>query len=206
MDIIGSGADKTIIDGQKKGSVVKFTNKNAQMHLKGLSLTNGSAKYGGGIDTNGRLAIENCRIFSNYAQYGGGVHSKGMFVMSNSVIESCKAGYGGGVYNEDCLKINNCNLKNNTAIYGGAIYNYRGDVTLNRSTFSDNIADYGGAIYNKKGKVTGQLNKGDISNNIALINGGGIYNEWAFYKGIYGGAYPKTLHNMRLHAKVTSPR
>jgi hypothetical protein len=159
LNLEGSGPDKTIIDGQRTGSVIKVKDSDARMYIKGLALTNGSAENGGGVDTLGDLTLDNFRIFSNRAEYGGGVYSKGKLAIKNGRIED------------------------NIAKYGGGIYNQRSSASLKGGRISNNKADYGGAIYNNHGTL--YLEAGDISRNTANIGGGGIYNDWTFYKGAF---------------------
>jgi hypothetical protein len=160
LNIKGSGPDKTIIDGQRDGSVIKVKDKDARLYIKGLTLTNGSAKYGGGIDTPGDLTLKDCRIVSNIAKYGGAVHHMETFVMSNSVLDG------------------------NTAVEGGAVYNDRGSFIMRSGRISNNTADYGGAICNDHAHIS--LEGGDISNNTANKSGGGIHYLWTFSKDIDG--------------------
>jgi hypothetical protein len=112
LEIRGSFVEPSIVDGQRKDSVVKIK-KGARVDLDTLTLTNGQAEYGGGIYNSGDLVVEDCIIHTNKA-------SK----------------YGGGIYNEGILDMDGLGLKDgrvfhNEADYGGGVYNHAGSVYLN---------------------------------------------------------------------------
>ena len=68
---------QTIIDGDQKGSVVTFKgDESTSCTLEGLTITNGKAQYGGGINGNAtRSLIQNNKITNNYSEYVGGGNS-----------------------------------------------------------------------------------------------------------------------------------
>ena len=74
----GAGRDKTIVDGNKAGSVftVGGGNPNAEVSLYGMTIRNGASNFGGGIYNAGKLTVSDSIIFGNTAQTsGGGIYS-----------------------------------------------------------------------------------------------------------------------------------
>lgn len=122
--------------------------------LNSLTLTNGSAGAGGGIDNNGTLTMTSCTLSGNRA---------------NDL-------QGGGIYNTGTLALNECTLSgNSTSAAGGGICNVQGTMTLNQCTLSGNSATHdGGGIYNYGTLV---LNECNLSENNTDESGGGILNS-----------------------------
>jgi hypothetical protein len=132
LNIFGSGAPTTIIDGGGVGTVVTIlSNKNAHVALANLTIRHGLAgtKNGGGI-WNGLGSV---------------------LMISNTTISGNGASNGGGIFNQGTLTINNSTISGNDAIVlctqfcassGGGIYNSypSGTVTVTKSTISGNMA------------------------------------------------------------------
>jgi hypothetical protein len=178
LNVIGSGANTTIIDGGGHGRVVTIPN-HSTVTLSDVTIRNGSrANLGGGIyNYYGLLTINNSTVsgntamtrFSGIPSYGGGIFNgtDGKLTVSNSTISGntaacvflgCYSGFfhgpyqiGGGIYNEGLVFISNSTLVGNAAL---------------------GIAPYsqGGAIAGS-GKVT--VSNSTISGNTAA-HGGGI--------------------------------
>jgi hypothetical protein len=190
MEVIGSGATATIIDGGGITTVVKISNASSHVTLSGLTIRNGNAPVeGGGIFNLGTLTLVNSNVSGN--RVGSGCSGPSFC----SVL-------GGGIYNSGgTLTINNSTISGNTASpsaassfpYGGGIANNRGTLTINNSTISGNIAShpighggiaYGAGIANLVGTVT--INNSTVSGNnaspfgdpfgLGLSYGGGISN------------------------------
>jgi hypothetical protein len=158
LKVVGAGAKTTIIDGGRKGTVVKISDGNAHVTLSKLTIQNGSYK---GIQNGGTLTISNSTVAGNLGTIFGG-------------------GSGGGIYNDNLgtVTINNSTVSGNRANVGGGIYNDNlGTVTINSSTVSGNTASgpegfgFGGGIANS-GTLT--INNSTVSGNSADRNGGGI--------------------------------
>jgi hypothetical protein len=120
LNIIGSGARTTIVDGGGKVTVVSVSNATANVALSQLTIQNGSPS---GIYNLGVLALTNSTVRNNYvykncANYcsgiGAGIRNEGSATISNSTIANnsihvycspqnyphlCFA-YGGGISNE----------------------------------------------------------------------------------------------------------
>jgi hypothetical protein len=176
LNIIGSGANTTIIDGGSVNSVIE--NSGNQVTLSNITIQNGLSVYGGGIRNFGTLTINNSTVNGNRAWqvcqtcqtgHGGGIYNSGQMTINSSTISGNSAScgricssYGGGIYNANTgssLAINNSTITGNAAAlhgpgYGGGIYNYGGLVTISNSTISGNSAlpgGMGGNIYNYVG-------------------------------------------------------
>lgn len=67
LTVAGSSAGTTIIDGGSKNTVVTIPNANAQVSLSKLTIRNGSAQLGGGINNSGALTITYSIISGNQA-------------------------------------------------------------------------------------------------------------------------------------------
>ena len=115
----------TIIDGGFNGSVVTFQNCGPGAELRGFTLRNGLADYGGGIECyNSSPTISDCNIVWNWANY-----------------------YGGGVdlYFSDDVVIRDCIIRDNSASYGGGINCDYSSSTIHFCEISKNEADDAGS-------------------------------------------------------------
>jgi CSLREA domain-containing protein len=153
--------------------------------LSGLTISNGSAPVGGGIDNRGTLHLSNCTLSNNSAVggsgsgTGGGIYNNGgSLKLSNSTLSNNSAtNFGGGIYDNggDTLSISGLTISNNKSRDGGGIYNSGGNLRLSDSTISNNSATAsGGGIYNNGGSV--QLSNSTLSNGKSR-DGGGVYNN-----------------------------
>lgn len=207
LNMIGSGASTTIIDGQgTRGTVMSVSSVNAQVTLSNVTIRNGGlATYGGGIDNSGTLAINNSVVSGNLAGglrgqrgHGGGIYNSGRLTVTDTTISGNRAvcgnycsGQGGGIFNDSSgsVTINNSSVTGNLvsataafAIGGGGIYN-SGRVTINNNTISGNSTTalgQGGGVYNStSGGMT--INNSTISGNKAGYKGKGdnVYNVGA---------------------------
>ncbi|MBV8071149.1 MAG: hypothetical protein JO270_14670 [Acidobacteriaceae bacterium] len=162
LNIIGSGASTTIIDGGGAGRVV--TNSGL-VHLSQITIRHGYtesgnpvAVYGGGMYNSGTLTIDKSIVSGNATQcfrgwvcpsWGGGIYNAGLLTITNSTISGNAAighlggSQGGGIYNRYSLTITNSTISGNGAGRGGGIYN-SGGLTINSSTISGNN---GGGIF-----------------------------------------------------------
>lgn len=190
LNVIGSGARATIIDGGKKGTVVTVSSASAHVTLSKVTIQDGLASIdGGGVLNNGMLTINDSTLSGNVAAFGGGIFNNGTLRVNDSTLNlniaeqpGAAASRGGGIYNSGTLAINDSTISGNSASgepgSGGGIYNY-GTLTIDNSTLSQNIAKgyfqpYGGGIGNDVGGTL-TINNSTVSGNIALRGpGGGI--------------------------------
>ncbi|MHC4458180.1 MAG: right-handed parallel beta-helix repeat-containing protein, partial [Planctomycetota bacterium] len=173
--------------------------ENVSSVLDGLTITNGRAKYGGGIRFyESSPTISNCIISGNIgggggcgSSYGGGIYCapRSSPTINNCTIANNAAGFGGGIACfESNPMITNCIIKENSLHgwgWGAGMYNdyesnptlinWSSNPTLTNCTFSGNAAIYGGGMYNlwdSNAIVTNCT----FSDNSAE-RGGGMYND-----------------------------
>ena len=139
--------------------------------LDGLTISNGSGYYGGGILNYGTLAVSNSTLSGNAAAYGGGILNFGTLTVSNSTLSANSAGGGGGgICNVGMLTVTSSTLSGNSSgYYGGGVVNFSGTATLTTSTLTNNSAVDGGGIANGD---TLALANCTLSNNLADLGGG----------------------------------
>ena len=210
LDIQGPGAGVVTIDGgasitrpaapsNSVGSVIVIgssqrPNRSGQkpaatrapgsVTISGLTLTGGSASFGGGIDAyNVLLNVNDCVVTGNYASdSGGGIYIGSYYstlTVRNSTISNNSAySDGGGVATADngaAVSIQQSSLTGNSAgENGGGVYvhndNYNA-LTITASTLSGNTADYsGGGVYIEHGPAS--FSNSTFANNSAGYGGG----------------------------------
>jgi len=157
----------TVIDCENlERSFYLHSGEDANSKIAGLTITNGSAYYGGAIYCEGSSPyISNCVFKNNYGSKGGGLynHNSSPTVINCAFINNISAAGGGGVYSggyysEDPDNDNssplltNCLFRENSTPggRGGAIYSkYSGETHLVNCTLVNNTAPlfFAGAIY-----------------------------------------------------------
>jgi CSLREA domain-containing protein len=129
--------------------------------ISGITISNGSAGFGGGIyNYTGALTVTDSTISDNAAQY-----------------------LGGGIFNEQgSLTIIGSTLSTNSASAGGGVANgYGGTTAIRASTINGNTAtSYGGGVYSEgadfgQGPTGTTVTNSTISGNTAANAGGGIF-------------------------------
>jgi len=168
LDIEGSGADQTIIDGNHAGSVFRVGEYDHSVNvvLSGMTIQGAEQPYRPGeVDQ------------SPY--YGGGIFNAGNLLVKDCVIKDNKAAAAGiGNYKFGTLEVVNCEIFDNEAISnGGGIHNFdeTGTVTIKGTKIYDNKAPdgCGGGIING-GTMT--IEESTITGNEAAYCGDDIYN------------------------------
>ncbi len=168
LTILGDPGGGTILEPlQKHVSVVTSSGPNL-VWLQDLTITDGGATFGAGIENSATLIGVRIRVQSCVARGavsdagGGGIDNSGTVVLWNSVIDSCVANflppyfvnysaYGGAIRNVGTLRLFDCTLSNNLASIvtsypitgtanGGAIYS-TGSLRLVNTTISQNGCD-----------------------------------------------------------------
>lgn len=201
ITIEGYNGIKTI-DGNKKGSIFKFTGITGKpdftVILKNLIMQNGKQKQdtgsGGGIYCiHMNLKMYNCEVKKNSTpSWGGGLYfSMGSLELNNCKINdnSC-AEEGGGIFSyNSSLIISNTEINNNNASStGGGIYYKITDTNtyisrLTNCTISKNTSDgawgYGGGLYlkdqNSSFNTKFYCTNCSINNNSSKNIGAGFY-------------------------------
>jgi hypothetical protein len=191
LEIIGSGAKTTIVDGGGVNSqvVVVGSEPKVQVTLSGMTVRNGAGQEDGGGIYNcfGTLTVIDSIITGNRITHGNG-----------------SFGYGAGIYNcpSSTLTLINTTINNNSALIGGAICNggtrnvarqheggaiaNYGTLNITNSTFSGNIARrfllgslaggiLNGGLFQSAGTLV--INNSTLSGNVARGGkGGAIFN------------------------------
>ncbi len=178
LNIIGENLNKTIINADGIGSIFIIPS-GFNVSMKNLTLTGGnSTNYGGAINNNGDLTMNNCKLTNNTAQHGGALYNYNLATINNSLFSNNHATYDGAIYNYagSNLTINNTIFSANTATYdSGAIYNdVNSSLTINDSSFKDNIASGGpgGAInnYGNSNVTSSSFNSNNATTGSAIDN------------------------------------
>jgi hypothetical protein len=150
--INGPGANKLAVSGNKSSRVFEI-GTGQTVSISGLTITNGLAVQGGGIDNFGTLSINDCTLLSNQAVGGSGAST------------TLDAANGGGIANEvgASLTLTNSVLKNNVAAasagndaFGGAVLNL-GSTTVAACTFTGNQVSGGGSASYYDGSYGGAI-------------------------------------------------
>lgn len=189
LNVIGSGARTTIIDGRGTQTVVAISN-GTNVTLAGLTIRNGFVSWqsggkGAGIYNSGYLVVTNSTITGNVSS----VSCQGRFPI-------CSVAAGGGIYNSAGaqLTIRQSTVNNNSAYKqclsnpcgaaadGGGIYN-AGVLIVSDSTLAGNSVLYAGGLvhWGRGGGISNYYNgtvtisNSTISGNAAQSIGGGIY-------------------------------
>jgi hypothetical protein len=176
---IDGGAAGITVDANHASRVLEI-DAGATVSLSGLTLANGSAFDGGGLNNGGMLMVSNSTFSGNSASdAGGGLYNDGTgtLTVSNSTFSANLAqgvGGGGGLENWGTLTVSNSTFAaNSTSNSGGGLYN-AGTLMVSNCTLSGNSAqNVGGGLFNG-GTLT--VNASTLSGNSSLSYGGGIAN------------------------------
>jgi len=170
QDLVGAGAQNTIIDADGSGRVLDISsgpwqNTISGFTIKGGNLPNGPGSYGGGIYINSShdVTINECTITNNQAQWGGGISNWGILHINSCTFSGNSAGsFGGGIHNHGMMWLNNSTISGNSINEddggGGGIWN-GGDMMLVNCTIAYNAAGSstgvgGGFLYAYSGFVS----------------------------------------------------
>jgi len=164
VQILGPGANVLTVSGNFANQVFDVT-AGVTVTIAGLTIADGSAPYGGGIENAGTLTLANSTLSGDSAGvFGGGILNEGTLTVSNSTISRNAAPQGGGIWNNGTLTVTDSTLSGNSAPQGGGILNsfvlefdtiVSGTLAVTNSTLSGNSASaIGGGIYIPLGTVT----------------------------------------------------
>ena len=166
------GPVKTIIDGDRAGSVVTFANgETAEAVLDGFTIRNGSGTFitlpylGAGFYSGGGIlcedstpAITNCMITNNYAYLGGGIYIRNSrpAITNCMIVRNRATGLihgGGGLYLDDSTPtITHCTVGSNRAgQYGGGIFCWNSSPTITNSILWGDFSIYDPEIHVRSG-------------------------------------------------------
>ncbi len=177
ISLIGAGPNRTIVDGQKAGSVFTIFD-GAHITIRNMTIRNGKGKdldRGGGITNWGTLVLDHVIIQHNFSNWGavGGISSSGTLTVTNSaVIDNTGPGNTGGILSTGNLYLENVTIARNHAPESGKA----------------------GAL-SMPGGARGTLINVTISGNTSFFGAGGI--------GLYGNL---SLTNVTIaYNKIASP-
>lgn len=195
LHFAGAGQATTIVDGQRHGSefLIAFS-PHVDVVIAGMTLRDGSGSGDGGAiyHCEGSLTLDDVLIEGNRVRgaslngYGGAIYNcpSSTLTITDSTIRNNSGKVGGAICNGGVLTIFRSTFSGNESLDtrgGGAIFNY-GTLHIADSTLYANRAagGLGGAI--DDGQLVGltggaQLDNDTISDNLALTDGGGIYNK-----------------------------
>lgn len=182
ISIEGPGAGELAVSGN--GAFQVFDVGSDFSTISGLTIEDGNATDGGGIENGGTLTVVDCTLSDNEAtSEGGGIYNRGTLSFSGALSDN-SAVDGGGIYNNSLAGASEINLTitgtlsgNVATDDGGGLYNFAGTTSLNDATVSDNTvtsaSGAGGGVFNID---TVEINGSTVSGN-SSDNGGGIYND-----------------------------
>jgi predicted outer membrane repeat protein len=186
--IDGTGASMKI-SGNNSSRVFQL-DAGVTAEFNDVTITDGYAINGGGIENQGVLGLTNCTIsgcfgsgdLSSGPSLGGGIENLGTLTVASSTFDGNSAsriasgsgrGIGSGIYNGGRATITGTTFENNgnSSVYGAAIANGQfGSLIVEVSTFSANTASFGGGVFNE-GSAT--ITESTFASNVAA-NGGAI--------------------------------
>ncbi len=157
VNLIGSGRDKTFIDGQKSGvPVFNITKRNAVLTIKGITIRNAKSNNdfsAGAIVTSGKLNIVNSRFVNNTGSgnfSGGAIYTNGILnitntTFTNNIVTNVNSQGGAIRCYDNTTYITNCRFESNqvtgtNSTGASAIYGDYCDIIINQTTFTKNIA------------------------------------------------------------------
>jgi YD repeat-containing protein len=176
------GAEKTIIDGNKNGSVVGFwSGEGTTAILDGFTIRNGLTDGGGGgIDCgNSNPTLQNLIIKNNAAHDGGGINCyRSSPLMENLVISDNSAIWAaGGVHctENSSPNILNATITGNSARFGGGITLwYESSPILRNVRIFENTAYNNGGGVNIDRNCNPSISNTTIAGNLSHQLGGGL--------------------------------
>jgi hypothetical protein len=171
---------QTVIDGNEEGSVVTINSgEDSTTVLRGFTIKNGLATYGGGILVgNSTVKLKQMIIDDNIAtDQGGGV----FIVQSNNVlIEDCQFSNNTSVSSGAAIqyhqgstgKIVDTIVENNVSGYSGVIYVFDSEVHLENCLVVNNTSNNEGIFFSYGGKS--RISNSTFYNNTISNTGGAI--------------------------------
>ena len=177
--IEGLGSDSLTIDADGKSRVFSIQG-GVSAEISGLTLTGGSADYGGAILNAGNLDLREMVFSGNTATGGGGaIQNTNSLMVTGATFSdnSAPSGHGGGINNEGTVHVANTRFFGNSADFGGGVANH-GEATVVNSLFADNhVSDNGGGMLNAAWTIVTVDNCTFIRNSAGWY-GGGLYCYW----------------------------
>ncbi len=164
LTINGLGADQLTISGNNTSRIFNIDDGDAfnslDVKIRGLTIADGDANFGGGIFNEEQLLISSSTIRDNTAQFsGGGIFSGGRLNIESSTISgnTAEIGPGGGIDGANFLSIANITISGNQAGNNG------GGISFGQGSGGDTLI----------------VNSSTITQNTTNGNGGGIFSRLA---------------------------
>jgi CSLREA domain-containing protein len=135
------GGHVITVDGT--GTYRPFSIQSGDVTLTGLTITNGHAMNGGGIDNHGNLAVSETTITASTAEISGGAINSdvALTVEASTICGNTSATEGGGIAFHGTASITNSTICDNTATrVGGGIVAW-GLATITNVTIAANTAN-----------------------------------------------------------------
>jgi hypothetical protein len=178
LTIEGPGADDLAVSGDNAVQVFDIGSTDAS--ISGLTIEDGNATDGGGIENHGTLTVTDSTVSGNSATGdGGGIDNLGILTFSGT-LSGNSAADGGGIYNDyenggstADLTMTGALSDNTASVDGGGLYNFEGTAAVGDTTVSDNtvtgLSGAGGGVFNIG---TLDLSASTVSGNSANQGGG----------------------------------
>ena len=151
--LLGSGADRTVIDAESTGSTITLL---APAELQALTVTGGLAQQGGGVfidpSVQGAVRLTGIAVRENQAEEGAGIwlSDTPVSLKHTEVTGNVAALAGGGMYgsitSSQTIELTDSQFSYNRASQGGGIW-LRGAAAAEQTVVSNNAADQGGGIW-----------------------------------------------------------
>jgi predicted outer membrane repeat protein len=176
LTLVGQGT--AVLDGRRGGSTLTVSS-GATVRAGGLTITDGNATDGGGIDNAGSLTLTDSTVDNNSGGSGGGIYNTGSLTLKDVTVSGNSGSVdGGGIYSNGGMTLQGATVTGNSTVYsGGGIFSCCGysPVTLKDSTIAGNSAGAGGGLFNLLDYAT--LIDTKVSGNTATLDAGGIDNN-----------------------------
>jgi len=188
INLVGAGADTTIIDGDGFSNVVYIFNDSTPTMISHLTIRNGMAEFAGGVGNLSHTTLDHVIIENNtVSSQGGGIYNEGELTMLNCIVRNnTSTNVAAGMINHATAEIRNSTFVGNkvtSSYYGGAIHNnVDADMELENVTISGNQAANAAGI-NNSGTV--DMVNVTITNNIG--EGIGLFNNGSAVNTIVAG-------------------
>ena len=153
-----------------------YANTNSTFIMNNGTISgNAATKFGGGVQNNGSVTITGGTISQNTANVGAGINSnKSVIVSGGTITNNTAKDTGGGIGAAGTLTISNtAKIKSNNSRAGAGINCYQCTLTINNGEISNNTATENGGGIQTLSTSTATINGGTISNNTAGASGTG---------------------------------
>jgi len=178
-----SGAETTILSGDRIDQVIAVTKNADSLDLEGLTVRRGAGYAGGGISSSHGLSLSltSCIIEGNEGSLGGGIYQEGgTLTLYDVTLSENDAEYGAGAYLSSLtFSADQVELDTNiAATSGGGLLLSESTSTLQDALFSGNTAaDHGGGFYQYGGSA--ELTDSQLMDNDAYGGGAATAAEGA---------------------------